>query len=191
MKKLILVSLTLLCVSNLGFAFDNKRSGFIIGGLGGVGVVIWNQSVNGFESDTETDIAVHVDFRIGGGFAGDRVMLYYWGAVNAFTMENVLGDEVVIGCGFNGLGLSYYFKPTSPSFYVNTGLGVSLWNALSEPEAGYWWGFGLMAGIGYEFSTHWSTEFGIMWGNPSTEELGIKLQTNAFALTLSIIGIAY
>ena len=173
MKKLFIIVLVIFCITHHATAFDNKRSGFVIGGLGGIGLTIWNQSVNGFDTDTETDFSVHTDFRIGGGFNGDTSLLYFWNVVNWFSMVNVPGDDVVITSGVTALGFSYYFKPTAPSFYINAGLGISSWTAPFEEGAEYWWGFGLMGGVGYEFTRHWSMEFGFMWGNPSDEEMAI------------------
>ena len=196
MKKLILfisALLFFLCVSSFGMAFDNHRRGFIIGGIGGVALNIWNQEINDVKvmEDNETDFALHTDFRIGGGFKGDQFLLYYWNVVNWFGMENVLGEKVTIISGVTGAGASYYFKPTSPSLYINGGIGVSVWTAPFETESEAWYGFGFMGGLGYEFARHWSAELGIMLGNPGTTELGMDFQTNAFAISLSIIGIAY
>jgi hypothetical protein len=172
-------------------AFDNQRRGFIIGGLGGVSLNIWNQSINDNKSDNETDFALHTDFRIGGGFKGDKFMLYYWNTVNWFSFENILGDKVTVLSGVNGLGASYYFKPTSPSLYLNGGIGLSVWRLPFESDTDVWYGIGLAGGLGYEFTRHWSIELGAMWGNPNTTEAGVELQTNAFSISLSIIGIAY
>jgi hypothetical protein len=193
MRKWYIIVILILCLStsSIALAFDNQRRGFIIGGLGGVAMNFWNQSVNDVKSDTETDLALHTDFRIGGGFKGNKLMLYYWNLVNWFGIENVLGDKVTIISGVTGAGLSYYFKPTAPSFYIDGGLGVSVWNAPFESESEAWYGLGLAGGLGYEFARHWSVEAGVMWGNPSTTEAGTEFQTNAFALSLSIIGIAY
>ena len=193
MRRIIFIVLLVLFMgaTSLGMAFDNQRRGFIIGGLGGVAFNFWNQSIDSTKSDTETDFAVHTDFRIGGGFKGEKLMLYYWNIVNWFGMDNVLGEKVIITSGITGLGLSYYFKPTSPSLYMNGGVGVSIWAAPFEADTEAWYGFGFMGGLGYEFSPHWSVECGVMWGNPNKTEMGYKFQTNALAITLSIIGIAY
>jgi hypothetical protein len=172
-------------------AFDRQRRGFILGGLGGVALNIWNQSIDDVKGDNETDFAVHTDFRIGGGFKGDKVMLYYWNVVNWFGMENVFGDNIIIANGVSGIGTSYYFKPTAPSLYINGGIGLSVWDAPLEEYGEAWYGFGAMGGLGYEFVRHWSIECGMMWGNPSITESGSKFQTNALAISLSIIGIAY
>ena len=65
-----------------------------------------------------------------------------------------------------------------------------------------WLGYGVMGGVGYEFATHWSIEFGIIWsylfhngqdyGYKDTESGGyLALDGNTTAITLSILGIAY
>jgi hypothetical protein len=108
-----------ICVSSSGMVFDNRRRGFIKGVIGGGALNIWNQSAGDFKSDNETDFAVYTDFRIGGGFRGDKFMLYFWMPLNWFAMENVLGDKVIIWSGNAGVGASYYFKSVSPSLYVN------------------------------------------------------------------------
>jgi hypothetical protein len=89
MKKLILfisVLLLFFCVSSLGMAevaFDNHRQGFIIGGLGGVAVNTYKDRFGGADEDG-ANIALHTDLRIGGGFKGDKFMLYYWDVTNWF-----------------------------------------------------------------------------------------------------------
>ena len=193
MRKMIfvLVLLLFLCVSSFGLAFDNQRKGFIIGGLGGVAYNIWNQSINEVKGENEYDFALYTDFRIGGGFKSNKIMLYYWNVVNWFGMENVYGDKVIIISGVTGAGMSYYFQASSPSLYINGGVGLSVWTAPFEEYAEAWYGFGFMGGLGYEFARHWSIECGVMWGNPSTTDSGYNVQTNALAITLSIIGIAY
>jgi hypothetical protein len=188
MRKAILListSLLFLCILSPGMAFDNHRKGFIIGGLGGVGMTSWEELNDGVKVDDGSDLLVHTDFRIGAGF-GDRVMLYTWLALNWGEHYSFFGGEA----------MSIYFNSTSPSIYISFGLGqFSGWRADSffpgeESE------LALMAGIGYEFAPHWSTEVNIMSGNSTVNSCWIlcdpvKLEANIFVITLSIIGIAY
>jgi hypothetical protein len=195
MKKLILfisALLFFLCVSSFGMAFDNHRRGFIIGGIGGGAIIIWNERIDDVKSDNEIDPALHTDFRIGGGFKGDKFMLYYWNVVNWFVIEEWSGEKTPIMSGVTGAGMSYYFKPTSPSSYINCGIGVAGWKETIETDSEFWWGPGFMVGLGYEFKRHWSVELGIMWGDASTSyNGGTEYHTRTLAITLSIIGIAY
>ncbi len=193
MRRILFISalLLFLCVSSFGMAFDNHRGGFIIGGLGGIAVNTWKDDelwIKGYKIDAyETNIALHIDVRIGGGFKGDKFMLYFWGIGNWFRIENYYDpadpddpkDYSIIN-GIGGLGVSYYFKPTSPSLYINAGIGYSMWHISNV-------GYGAMGGIGYEFTRHWSVECGVMYGYT-----GIFYTRMEFlAITLSIIGIAY
>jgi hypothetical protein len=187
MKKVIFfisTSLLFLCVLSPGIAFDNHRKGFIIGGLGGVGLTNWEELNNGVKVDAGSDLLVHIDFRGGAGF-GDRVMLYSWLAMN-------LAEHF---SAFVGYAMSIYFNDTSPSPYISFGIGEAIgWRGgLLSNETG----FGFMAGIGYEFAPHWSTEINIMSGKSSADQFclfcfdPIILEANFFTISLSIIGIAY
>jgi hypothetical protein len=123
MQKVIFISLLLLflCVSSIGLAFDNQRRGFIIGGLGGVALNIWNETSYidtyiDIKSDIEYGFTLHTDFRIGGGFKNNKIMLYFWSVINWFSMEKLYGEKGINISGIYGIGMSYYFKPSSPSF---------------------------------------------------------------------------
>jgi hypothetical protein len=79
MRRMLFISALLLFlgISRFGMAFDDHRRGFIIGGLGGIGMTIWNEFDDGVKVNNGTDLALHTDFRIGGGFKGDKLMLYF------------------------------------------------------------------------------------------------------------------
>ncbi len=187
MKKVILfisVSFFSLCVLSPGMAFDNHRKGFIIGGLDGAGLTIWEELDDGVKVDDGSDLLVHTDFRIGVGLE-DRVILYFWLALNWAEHYS----------GFAGYAMSIYFNDTSPSAYISFGLGpVDGWRGSFLGEES---GFGVMGGIGYEFARHWSVEVNIMAGKSSVDPFcffcfdPIILGANFFTITLSIIGIAY
>ena len=61
MRRILFISAVILfiCVSSFGMAFDNHRRGFIIGGIGGVALNIWNQSIDDVKSDNETDFVTY------------------------------------------------------------------------------------------------------------------------------------
>ena len=191
MRRIMFISalLIFLCVSSFGMAFDNHRRGFIIGGLGGVALNTWNELEYDIKVNNGTNIGLHADFRIGGGFKGDKLMLFFWSVGNWFKRE-VDGEKVDSLRLTVGVGMSYYFKPTSPSLYINAGIGSSNGRSITEGVnmgGNTEEGIGFMVGIGYEFAPHWSTEVGIMYSNPTYNQY----ETNVFAITLSIIGIAY
>ncbi len=192
MRRILFISMLLLflCVSSFGIAeiaFDNHRQGFIIGGLGGIAVNTWVE-YEYYEPDyvkvaDGTNIALHIDLRIGGGFKGDKFLLYNWFVMNLFGGANYVDKLLNRYLTFNfiwGPGVSYYFKPTSPSLYISAGIGFGTW--------GFWTtGAGATVGIGYEFIRHWSVECGVMYGYT-----GINYtRVDYLAISLSIIGIAY
>ena len=205
MRRILFISTLLLfiCVSSFGMAFNNHRSGFIIGGLGGFCVDNWSMvDEDGVKIDSGTANGLHFDFRIGVGFKGDKLMLYCWGLVNYFGGGSY-------SPAFNmmyGIGVSYYFKPIAPSFYVNAGFGIQQYSYHTRPNW-IWFGYhteeylgpGIMGGIGYEFARHWSMEFGVMWSYPRYQyddddifdEYKADKAINSLAITLSIIRIAY
>ena len=189
MKKVTLylsALLLFLCVSSSGMAFDNYRRGFIIGGLGGVGLIIWNELEDNVEVNKGTDFVLHTDFRIGSGFKSGKLMLYFWGVGNWFLYEREDGDKN-IDVGRNiGVGMSYYFRPTSPSLYICAGIGRSSVGAHIFINTG----MGFVGGIGYEFAPHWSAEIDVMYSNPKRANDSTQ-GTNICAITLSLIGIAY
>ena len=193
MRKIVFVStlLLFLCVSSFGLAFDNHRQGFIIGGIGGIAVNHWREQEDPDIDEaywTGTNVAIHTDFRIGGGFKGDKFMLYYWNTVNWFRLNQGNVNDLTIN-GITGIGASYYFKPSARSLYINAGIGASSWvrGITDINTADRSLGLGLMGGIGYEFARHWSVELGVMYGRASTSDG----KPNFVAGTLSIIGIAY
>ena len=164
--------LLFLYVSSFGMAavnqlFDNHRRGFIIGGLGGIAVNTWDEYKESDPDDVKVNngasLAIHADFRFGVGL-GDKFMIYYWTVVNSFGGQDYDYKSEPSFLTFTflmGPGVSYYFKPTSPSLYINAGIGGHLWD-LALPSIGY----GVMGGIRYEFTQYWSMECGVMWGGP-------------------------
>ena len=115
--------------------------------------------------------------------------------------------EVWIATGLLGLGVSYYLGPTSP-FYVMGAAGVSTWTAPFEDDdwlspykskAQTWFGYGALAGFGWEFMKHWCLEATAMWGAPGEEgsllsggtEYDVKVTSNVASFTVMVTGIAY
>ncbi len=196
MRRLLFISalLLFLCVSSFGMAFDNHRQGFIIGGLGGIALDTWNvlEEVDDYERkvDHGDKISLHVDFRIGGGFKGDKFMLYEWFVVDLLVGETYDYDykeySYLTIIFFGGPGVSYYFKPTSPSLYINAGIGIAMWSAPTSHQPGV----GAMGGIGYEFTRHFSVEFGVMWCKGMIALMDPS-NVDSLAISLSIIAIDY
>jgi len=183
----------LLCVTTVGWAFDGERQGFILGVGVGAGLTSYTQTISdgGFSvtGDRENPFGIMSDFKI--GYAPSDVIEIYWmSKVSWFSLENALGDDVTIANGIGGLGVTYFFQSTAPSAFVSGGIGFSSWTAPFEEGAEAWYGIGVSAGAGYEFSPHWYLEGNVCWGKPSTEEYGVDFSTNSlsFKVTLNVIG---
>jgi hypothetical protein len=179
----------------MALAFDNHRQGFIIGGGIGLSGNRYNQKdiykMPEYElssSEATFDFATRTDIRIGGGLKGDKLMLYFWNSINWIRQNPSLGESVGIFDSLSGLGISYYFKPTSPSLYLNAGIGVNHW-LIPTKSAELFYGHGFVAGLGYEFTRHISIEFNVKWGKSSTDDKTDHIYNTAWSL--SIIGIAY
>lgn len=183
----------ILCVTTVAQAFDGERQGFILGAGVGAGLTSYTQTASYLSlsetSDRENAFGIMSDFKI--GYAPNDVMEIYWmSKVSWFGMENAFGSDVTIANGIGGLGVTYFFQPTAPSAFVSGGIGFSSWMAPFEEGAEAWYGIGVSAGAGYEFTPHWYIEGNVCWGNPSTEEYGIDLSTNSLSakITLNVIG---
>lgn len=120
-----------------------QREGFIIGfGIG-----------PGFTGgDVTSKVGIASDFKIG-GMLGESVQLYYTSKSNLVFSG---GDAVAIGV--SGLGVTFGM---SSGFNVNGTAGLATW---TDSDAGTDAGFGLGAGIGYEFADRWIMDLGGTWG---------------------------
>jgi hypothetical protein len=176
-------------------AFNGQRKGFILGGGFGFGSTSYTQTLkmNGesMTSDRENKGAFNSDFRI--GYApSDQLAIYYGSKVAWFGFTNAYDDDVTVSSGVSSLSFSYYLNTTAPSAYFNGGIGLSSWALPFEDDApDPWNGFGLLGGVGYEFSRHLSAEFNLVYGNPGTNESGLKIHADVISVMVTINAIAY
>ena len=194
MKRRAAAVLVMLVLGAVAMAFDGKRQGFVIGGGVGAGIVSYYQTIEYGgsidTSDRENDFAFRTDFKIGYGF-NDQSLLYWSSRVSWFQMVNALGDTVIVTNGVAGIGFSYYFDAGRRGPYLTATAGFSTWSLPFEPDASSWLGFGIAAGVGYEFARGWSLELVGNWSNPSDSELGLTATTYATGLSLALCGLAY
>lgn len=175
------------------FAFDDSRKGFVIGISAGPSLTSFTQTIEFLDqeetSDRENSFGAGTDFRIGYG-PNENLLIYYKNGVTWFSMENALGDNVIVANGVGGVGVSYFLTPEAPSFFLTGGLGFSFWMLPFEEGTDTWIGLGLSVGAGYEFAPHWVVEASAMYGNPSDEAGGLTATTNAlgFMLTIGYLG---
>jgi hypothetical protein len=173
-------------------AFDGRRSGFILGfGLGGgythVTQTLSSSLLSGDESVTADEFGVASEFKIGAGI-GNRFQLYYANRMNWFSVE---GGSVTFTSAVGLVGVSYYLEEQTPSLYLMGLIGLSSWDAPFEEGVDSSSGFGIGAGLGWEFARHFSFEATVNWGNPSTDEGGFSLDTEFTTVLLTLNAIAY
>jgi len=183
----------MLCSFGNAHAFDGERKGFILGGGIGLGMTSFTQSVAGFgervSADRETKPSFVTDFKIGGGFS-EQVLLYWTSRVSWFSLENIFGDTVTIASGTAGVGITYFPNPDS-NFYLLGGLGLATWGSPFESDTSTATGLGLLGGIGFELSPHWTLDITLSLGNSSLTESGVELTNGVAALLVTFNGIAY
>ena len=182
--NLILVLVVLLLTFTTStYAFDGNRQGFILGL--GVGPGLTSYSFEGIGTDDRTNKAsVNTDFQI--GYAPNNQLLIYWmSKVQWYSLETIFGSAIYAS-GVGGLGLSYYFEKEGPSLYLTGGVGFASVAAPFEDNIETEYGFGIAAGVGYEFAKHWSVEGNFTWGNP-----GDVITMKTIGLNIIIKGLAY
>jgi hypothetical protein len=186
-------------------AFDGRRGGFVLGFGVGPAVTSYTQAlyaVDGTEmwtSDRINRFGIGTDFKIGGGI-GKRLLLYYVNRVSWFTLDD--GNDTIFANSVGLLGASYYFRNASPSFYILGLVGLSTWDAPFEENWNALVGLGLGAGLGWEFSRHWSLEATFNWGDPGGEQLPTtdeygnligysEWELNPVSIMITVNGLAY
>lgn len=174
-RKLILI---LSCFTLLFFtlnlpAMDGKRKG-VVWGIGvGKGFTAYSMYSSSWEHSDDyrywykveitssgNSMAHTTDFKIGYG-ATNQILIVYTNKLLWFSFKDPDWSEgQVTLTGASMVGISYFFKPDTPSFFTSLGVGASVWTPFTEYMSAdkTWLGLGLFTGIGYEFSPHWMIE---------------------------------
>ena len=71
--------------------------------------------------------------------------------------------------GLLSVGVSYYFRNSTPTPYLSTGIGKSYLVAPLDRDLESWFGNGLYAGIGLELEKHLGVEFELVYGKPESD----------------------
>ena len=176
--SVVLFVVVLVSVGRL-HAFDGQRQGFILGGGFGPGLTSFDYSVNGWSvpvsSDSHTRLTFNTNFRVGVGL-GQHVQVYwcargiYFG-LDKITLSSEFGSQdaeidAMVLTGVAGLGVSYFLRPTAPSWYLMGQIGYSTWGMPFECCVSTWHGPGYALGVGYEFAPRWSVEGVVTVGSP-------------------------
>ena len=197
----LIVITTLLLISNAD-AFNGKRKGFIIGGGLGAGFTTFKETVTSDwlgileESKRENKFALTTNFKI--GYAPSNLLEIFftvkdsWFSSTVYFLDERSGEDVIMASGFWGPGVTYYFKPEAPSYFITGGFGVSTLSLPFESHSEIKFGGGLYAGAGYEFRNHFNVELDLGWGKPKSLALfGIGSSTNVLSVALTVNALAY
>lgn len=136
-----------------------NRKGFIFGLGGGAGLHRAPVFPGFAASGTTNDFAVITDLSI--GYAPTDQLLIFYNNQVAWS-RNVQTDVV----GVTGVGMTYLFKPSSPSPFVRAAVGGGIVadvdfdsGSVSDNDSG----LGMSVGGGFEFARHWTIEGGAMF----------------------------
>jgi len=143
-----------------------QRKGFIIGGGLGPGLTF---------GDPETKFGGTTDFKIG-AMVGQSLQVYYRNTVN-FTNSSAGYD--LEGAGVGGLGVTYQ---VSGRYRVNGVVGLATRMGILGGDWNTDTGFGIGAGVGYEFADLWVINLDGSWGRP-----GGDYNLMNVALTINIL----
>jgi len=171
---LLITIILLLAIPDTSQVFDDQREGFIFGfGMGGGLTSIKRSLEHGGEAATsgrENRFSFQTDFRI--GYARNEQSRLYWSSrISWFSMREYYRSNLIIN-GVGGLGYTYFFRPTAPSFYFSGSVGISTWLSLFGDEYSKWSGVGVTGGFGYEFVRHYSVELNVGYTRPASENPG-------------------
>jgi opacity protein-like surface antigen len=149
-------------------AFNGLRKGFILGGGGGPGYLTY-EGVDKFSLAT--------NFKI--GYApSNSFEIYYLNTVSWFGVYS----ETFLN-GLTGLGLTKYIKPEGRGFFVFGGVGLAVLQVLTQYGDSDT-GLGLIGGVGYDISKHWSVQGDILYttfDSGAWHSLGVRVTINFLA----------
>ncbi|RAP30747.1 hypothetical protein DID78_02240 [Candidatus Marinamargulisbacteria bacterium SCGC AG-343-D04] len=185
MKKYISVLMLCLMVSvfsgtSQGEVFDKSRKGFVLGlGAGGHSTT-YKQSFEMLSAEVDTS-GLSSSVKIGYGF-NEQCAVYYLRDAVWYSMDTMFG-EITYVSGIMGVGVTYYFKPTTQTFFVSAGAGIGDLSAPFEDWLTPSTGSAITLGAGYEFAKHVSVEGKVL--STFIEESGVDNETLSFLVSMN------
>jgi hypothetical protein len=191
---IISVFIIMLMLASSAHAFDRQRKGFVLSLGGGAGIATYKQKVSDYdyeiESDRESDLALFTNFEI--GYAPtDQLMIMYSNVVPWFSFTNVFNEDLTLISGISGATVTYFVNPEAPSFFFGGGVGMAFWDAPFEEGFEAWTNVGLLGKLGYEIARSITVTFHILYGKPDTSDWGLKAETSALNLGVTVNWLAY
>lgn len=178
-KILTVVCMIILSYSNL-YSFDGERKGFILGGGIGAGYLSNSTSFNS-NSNTDSRAVFLTNFKI--GYAPSNTLEIYYLSKVSWWGES----DITFTLGLSAVATTFYFdKTTETGWSISGGIGLSTLSAPFEVGLESSNGFGLFAGGGYEFSSHWNIELDLLYstitdGGADLNSFGVQLTVNVLA----------
>jgi hypothetical protein len=222
------VAFILLWVATSAHAFNGERKGFILGFGLGPGFTSYTEKITeeyggvkqSIERDRKSKLGLVTDFKI--GYAPSNFLEIYWfSKVSWFGHKFVQSydfydyyyeyvyhyeyvEDWMVANGVAGIGGTYYFRPTAPSWFLSGGLGYSAWSVPFEDNSlnDYFYeednflqdsrlGLGLFVGGGYEFARHLNVQMDLCWGKPKNSEGRLEVSSNALTVKCTLNALAY
>ena len=172
-RKIALSLAVSLCLLTSAMALDGKREGFIVG----LGAGFHSTNYEIYDDDISKS-GFATSLKIGYGFS-EQATLYYIRNASWFSSN----DDLFVN-GIMGIGSTYYFSPTSQSFYLSGAIGLGDLVNIDENEGES--GFGLMLGAGYEIRKHIKIEGNVIMSNIDYD-YGEDLKPTSFQLTINYL----
>jgi opacity protein-like surface antigen len=167
LKACVVFVIVFTVLSSQLLAFNGLRKGFILGG--GVGP--------GYLTYEGTDkFCLATNFKI--GYAPSNSFEIYY--LNTVSWFGVYSDSFIDG--ITGLGLTKYLKSEGRGIFVFGGVGLAVIQELTGPEDDT--GFGLIGGVGYDISKHWSIQGDILYTTfdaGAWQSVGVRVSVNFLA----------
>ncbi len=199
MKRIVISLFVLLLLTQS--LLSAQRKGFILGFSMGPSLSFIHAGKDDGSKYDKTHFGIGFDFKIGYAFTNQFSFQYnHKGAIffsDAITKERSEEQKIIATLLFPffpltfshnnaGFGMTYYFKPTHPSFFIDGQFGFSIY------PIGDWFndlsgGTALSFGAGYEFAEHWSVSGSALFGFGSRESgSGVQENTRAFTALFAV-----
>jgi len=134
--------------------FDGRRQGFVAGGALGLGAEGYNDELM---IDTTRPMT-----KLEAGYGLNERLIVQGSARSVWGV----GENGIVTVGMMGVGVDYYLEPEPVSLYLEGGLGSWFEAELGGDYAGPGvTGLAVSAGIGLEWSRHWSVELVAAFGD--------------------------
>ena len=187
---IIIISGVILGIASIGRAsgWDGQRKGFIFGAGLGPGFTTFSRA-NG-DISRENGASLGYEWKIGYAFS-NLVSSYFTHRGSFFSATGEDNEKVTVTSDLFGVGASCFFRPGAPSVFIAGGIGMTAWRTPFITEDNDRHGGGIFLGGGYEFSRHFSVEFGAFGGiavSPPEEEADISYETTTLMITINALG---